>query len=152
MCFLLILLTIVCQKMPYNPQFSTPAICSWNLCQLHSFNCNAPLLLHMPFQFKKIHLLLSIIILFFFVNEYNTHLVLITFSRSDRMSEILMNFPFSIPQFSHCLICIADSFWMLNHIPLKFPPSHIWFLHQVRITPIPYWMILNTVIQIWKCM
>lgn len=121
------------------------------ICQLHSFNCSAPLLLHMAFQFKKIHLLLSIL-LFFFVNEYNTHLVLITFSRNDRMSEILMNFPFSIPQFSHRLICIADYFWMLNHIPLKFPPSHIWFLYQVRITHIPYWMILNTVIKIWKCM
>lgn len=70
---------------------------------------------------------------FFFVNEYNTHLVLITFSRNDRMSEILMNFPFSIPQFSHCLICIADSFWMLNHIPLKFPPSHSYTKSELLI-------------------
>lgn len=123
---LLILLTVVCQKMPYNLWFSTPAICCWYLCQLHSFNCSAPLLLHMPFQFKMIHLLLSIILFFLLMN---THLVLITFSRNDRMSEILMNFPFSIPQFSHCLICIADSFWMLNHIPLNFLP-HIFIPSQ----------------------
>lgn len=112
-------------KMPFNLRFSTSAVCCWCLCdsQLHSIRCSAPLLLHVPFQFKKIHLLLPILLFFF--NEYNTHLVLITFSRNDRMSEILMNFPFSIPQFSHRLICIADSFLMLNHIPLKFPPSHI---------------------------
>lgn len=122
-CFLLILLTAVCQKMPYNLRFSTPAICCWYLCQLHSFHCSDPLLLHMPLQFK-IHLLLSILF-FFFLNECNTYLVLITFSRNDRMSEIPMNFPFSIPQFSYHLICIADSFLMLNRIPIKFPPSHI---------------------------
>ena len=132
-CFLLIWFTIVCQKMPCNLLFSTSTICYWYLfdCQLHSFQYRAlhppSLLLHVPFQFKKIYLLLSTILFFF--NEYNTHLLLITFSRNDRMSEILMQFPFSIPQLSHRLICIADSFLMLNHIPLKFPPSDISFLH-----------------------